>query len=326
MKNLFVCAVIIFISLKSPSIFGQIPNVPIWESWIKRQESDVLRKREHVHLLEFLKQDTWSFLLQASFLLNNDAIDNEIGITSAMRNKIMNTVYDDVVVRDIMSKMKKLEDPTDPYFELMSESEKNEYLELMKQNNDRWFEVINEAIGRYLAPEQIKRTQEIQIMFMASSWPIHNPEMFKALGISEKQELELEDIRQKLESDFEDYRYSYVETLKSFEDMTLDKIKKMKFENDAEFLRFEDAFGKEFAKSLEFQQLLQKGRVITAKLHSEVSGILTDEQLKKMNALIDNPPDKIKECIKIVDDKLCPCPSPVLPTKNSEPNIQIGQN
>ena len=295
---------VFFVILSSQIVFGQNKTENAWESWIKVQKSDVLAAKDRIIMVQQLKQNhSWPALWCVSTLLDSDNIFDELGLwTGISVSQILKVPYEDSIIKGLSSQIDSMTNPNDPFFEKMTEEDKTTYLDLFERKVIRWHKVENDAADQCLTSIQKKKSQEIQIMLMSSS-PFVNSDMFNALDLSEKQKSEMEKIYKRLEPDFDNIINDIVETDASCKAKIVDSIEKMEFKKNSEFYAMLKSLEDENIKNDDFQKAFQKRRLLVTKFKIEMCDVLTDVQIQKMDELISNPPAKIKDCIKMLNQR-----------------------
>ena len=144
-----------------------------------------------------------------------------------------------------------------------------------------------DAMDAVLTPEQRQRINESQLANM-DVMPLFSSSIFEALGLTDAQREQLEQIKKALEPEFE-------KTLENWVNGHLILEKKMNEARkegvvDADVIR-----KKLMAEDLELKKMLEEiqaqGRAFAVRFRIEMFDVLTDEQWLRLQNLIDNPPE-----------------------------------
>ncbi|MDR3108970.1 MAG: hypothetical protein LBU65_04680, partial [Planctomycetaceae bacterium] len=277
----------------------------VWDAWVKNCKSRVMREKWMFSEREkclFVWQNESIFTVIYCYRLSDDDEDdlfNELKIDGTTLLNLINSPFENIAFENIKSKLDSMYNFDDPYYSKMSNEEQDEYLELRKKIVICGLKSFRNGDNRYLTTEQKKRSQEIQIMFMNYYPTFITPHMFNALGLSREQKTELNRICRELEPDYKKYIDEFLESEQSWKDKLANKVVGYKFKNNKEFFEMQKTFEKEWLEG-EMQKLLQKRRVIVDKLKSGMLKVLTDKQKRRMNELINNPPESVRKNIEVL--------------------------
>jgi len=164
-------------------------------------------------------------------------------------------------------------------------------------------EIISDAIDNTLTPEQQQKMQEAQLVAMGEM-PIISPYIFEVLGLTDTQRQQMEEIKRELEPEFE----RHIEEFARGQMIVLNKLfdefeKQGSFNNTGnlgqEIIRTMQentvaATRKLMAEDPEFrritEELQSKGTAFSTQFQVKMFDVLTDEQWRRLQELIDNPP------------------------------------
>ncbi|MDR2171368.1 MAG: hypothetical protein LBP59_14595 [Planctomycetaceae bacterium] len=310
MKVLIYCFYVsIFIFSISYYSLGQHKVDNAWEIWEKEYKSYVTREQ----LIYTRKEISLSFWRNGSVyetiasyyqsLTDSEELIDELKIDPSIRYKIVKAPFDDSEHKKMTSELDAMKNPEDRFFLKMPQNEQNEYLKLWKKRFSYYKLASARDENKYLTDAQKKTGQEIQIMFMRHYPLFITPRMFNALDLNAEQKLKLNQICQKLEPEYKEYIDKLVESEFSWQFKLANKISETKIQSNEEFFNLHKKHKKEYFASDEWQELLRQKNLFIAKLEKEVSQILTDKQLQRMNELINNPFDSVKKCIKVLNNE-----------------------
>jgi hypothetical protein len=234
-------------------------------------------------------------------LTDSDELSNELKIDPTIEHKIWKAYFDDLDFQRMTSELDSMRNSDDRYFLKMSKKKQNEYLELWKKRGSYYQLQIIE--NRLLTGEQKKKGQEIQIMLMRYYPFFITPRMFNALDLSPEQQLKLNQICQKLKPEYEEYIDKFIEVSLSWQIDLANKIEESKFQCNSDFFNVQKVYKRNFLIGNEWQKLLRQKDQLIKKLEDDVSQILIDKQVQKLNELINNPHDSVKKCIKVLNER-----------------------
>lgn len=190
--------------------------------------------------------------------------------------------------------------PDDPFFEKASEEQKQNYVDaqhnmLMLSVND-----LEQQIDAVLTPEQMLKADKLE-MQLAPEFGIPYPSMFEVLDLSDEQKKDMKKIADEMEPEYEKLlkesaalRY---ERIHQYRRTTAEQHKEKPFTSLQEFRKATNEAAKTI-KPLNREktaQLQEKGIQFTTRLKSRLMNVLTDEQLDKMQKIMDETPNWAKE-------------------------------
>jgi len=191
-----------------------------------------------------------------------------------------------------------------PFGENATEEMQNRFAELQLQMSARVRAVMMEgmvkAVNENLTPEQLKKVQEAQISTM-SEIPIISPNIFEALGLSDAQRKQLDEIKKEMEPEFDKHVDKLVdaqmkmvekmqETFAKANEITDPEERQKFFQNLQENVRKDNP---DLQRAM--NEVMESGKVFSDALKSRMFDVLTDAQWKRMVDLVDNPPEYMKK-------------------------------
>lgn len=282
-----------------------------WNVILHEMESKVLTEKLRLELFELGRQKGLGFYRQLP--CNQQAIDEELGlecnenpvhpeIHNPVAQKIWQAQFHDEKILDLYTQTTAMEDARDPFWMKRSAPDCEKYLQLWRQIYERRSEVLALAAEKYLTSEQKKRSGEIQMMFLASDYPVFEVEPFQSLGLSGEQMEKLKTFRKEMEPEVEAYLEESSRLLLLQYQLEFRDIKKANVKTQEEYCAMTDLKHYQARHNqIDYRALREKGREINRKMRQGVSEVLTDAQRQAMDALIANPPDSIKKCIREID-------------------------
>ena len=197
----------------------------------------------------------------------------------------------------------------DPYFYNASEEQKQAYLAAATAHYALYDQVINEEIQDILTPEQMEKVQLLKMQLLPEMG-LPSVAMFEPLGLSDEQKKEMEAIRQEMLSEFDQLVDEAMSNRREYFKGMLENVTEM---NKAAPLTSMDDLGKAMRQGGEkmfkkmqtdkdWQQRLQenakKGQNFATRFRDRLMNVLTDEQLDKMQKIMDDSPEFVKRILQ----------------------------
>ena len=291
-------------------LFGLTVSAVAQEDEETRKASNAITLRAAKTELKGSRRSAWNgnysdFVL--SFLEIDDAREG-IGVSKEQVQKIQDikhgpyerlyeTIQNDPNYKSIQEEMLKLARTGGPYMKDASEETQKKYFDLMAKSKGIVEEKKGNLINEILTPEQMKKIKEFQISLMPR-FPIVSPNMFEALDLSDAQKKQFDEIKKEMEPEFEKAIDMHTESDSFPIKLSHEIDEKLKDVTDPqERQRLEDDLRKE--AQLKGQQLCDEAveydKGFVNRLKFKMFDVLTDEQMKRMADLIDNPPDYVKK-------------------------------
>ena len=175
-----------------------------------------------------------------------------------------------------------------------SDEQRERYNELQADTTAYYFEENQKDLERILTPQQLKSVHEIEIA-MLSEIGIVNPGMFDALDLTDEQRANMKGVKEEMEKEFNTLVEDTVKMQNNFKDVYYDVLKN-------ESLETYSAFDKAYAEAAKNPQIrekieklrstnMEKGRKFLDRFKIKMYDYLTDEQLEKMQNLIESTPE-----------------------------------
>ena len=166
-----------------------------------------------------------------------------------------------------------------------------------------FYAVANATLNDILTPQQKQMMLEAQLVAM-DKMPIFSTDIFEALDLSSLQRQEVVRIKEELEPEFERHLEMFVrnrmvldrkldsEHAKGVRDSegnreNTEDIKKRLMEEDQEFRKIQN-------------EIQTHSKVFSTQFRTRMFNILTDEQLLRLQELIDNPPEHARVFVKML--------------------------
>lgn len=253
--------------------------------------------------------------MMAIQLVDEPEIREAWGISEEQHQKIKGVAADQSLFMKhpefpkIVAEMQKFMDPTDPMMEKADEERMKGFLGAQEKLMTLAMDVIPAEIDKTLTDEQKVKMKEFQLSIMSES-PMVTPNTFEALGLSEEQKKQLEGIKKKMEPDFEKVMGEVMEAqfrnMDKIYDM-LDKeggeIKDVKTFQEKLVAAAKKLNETDEAVKKENEELKKKARAFTTRLRFEMYDVLTDEQMAKLEQLVDHPPEYVAKFLKKIKER-----------------------
>jgi len=161
-------------------------------------------------------------------------------------------------------------------------------LDLDKINN-----VIIENMGNVLTTKQVQKIQETLLAAMGE-FPFVSPYMFDALNLTDAQRQEMERIKKELEPEFEKHLDVYARNVAILEGKLEAEMVKNVRDSEGNPESREDATKRLLAENREFRRISDETQsqstAFSTQFRTRMFDVLTDEQWRRLQDLIDNPP------------------------------------
>jgi len=190
--------------------------------------------------------------------------------------------------------------PDDPLFERATEEEKIAYQEAHMAFTNLWMADLHTKIQETLSPEQMLQVRKLEMQLM-SELGIPFPSMFEPLDLTEEQKKEMKEIADGLKAEFDSLTREAA-ALHAEQRMTaLRLLEGMSFDSMEEFNKARSDAIRRYVPSEEMRRrtadLQERGKKLVATLQDRLMDVLTDEQLDKMQKILDETPEFAKRIL-----------------------------
>jgi len=203
----------------------------------------------------------------------------------------------------------------DPYGENTPPETMRIYQEQLRNMTAYYYTATQKDVEKLLTPEQMQAVREYELAMMGEI-PILNPSMFECLDLTEEQKTQMEAIKQTMEPEFNQIVEELVEMEDALQEWKFDLFEKVgiKFDGNGQPV---DEYGNslmndreaaerkgkemesELLKNIEMQarmkQINERASGFMRGFKFEMFDVLTDEQMEKLQRIIDNPPEFVKK-------------------------------
>jgi len=190
--------------------------------------------------------------------------------------------------------------PDDPFFEHATEEQKDAYRDAYIAQLNLYMTDTQTKIQEVLSPEQMLQVRELEMQLMPVLG-IPFPSMFDPLDLTEEQKKEMQEIADELKIEF-DRLTAEAATLKAERvSSAFELLKGKSFSSLEELYEARNNAPSQFVPSEEMRRrnadLHERGRRLLATLQARLMDVLTDEQLIKMQEILDATPEFAKRMI-----------------------------
>ena len=188
----------------------------------------------------------------------------------------------------------------DPNFENATEEQRKAYVEAGSVHIDMWLHDVQREIEENLTPEQMQKVRALELLLLPELG-LPNPAMFEPLGLSDEQKEQMAAIKKEMGAEFEKLLDEFMavrrEHFKQMGEFLDEEYKDKKPVSHQEI--FEAMLKTKQSDALVemFKNNAERGQKFATLLKVRLMNVLTDEQLDRMQKLIDDAPDFIKEIL-----------------------------
>ncbi|MDR2117235.1 MAG: hypothetical protein LBP87_12725 [Planctomycetaceae bacterium] len=247
-------------------------------------------------------------------IIVNTGGDEALKLTEEQHNRLTFLYKENELARDLMLKKIEAKDPeflllyaaaemtklpNDPDFKHATEEQQKKFIAAHEAFFDLPCKYMDEEIEATFTQEQWKILQEAKIQLMPEMG-LPMPSMFEILGLSDEQRKQMETVKENMNAEFEALLDEFMKLRREQFQETADLLTKSLSENvsglsDEEFRnKMWDATEKA-GKNEKFQKKVEEkiklAQKFTSTLKMRLMNVLTDEQLDKMQEIINNKPD-----------------------------------
>jgi len=163
----------------------------------------------------------------------------------------------------------------------------NKILELHEGETRLIMTSFSNAVSDNLSMEQKQKYREMQLTLMGEL-PIISPDMFEVLNLTDEQRQEMENIKKELEPEFEKLLEDIANNVLMFSNLLISKQEGLADSKDKT-----DEAMKKIRENPEFkrihEEIRSRGQVFASQFKTKMFDVLTDEQWKRLQGLIDHP-------------------------------------
>jgi hypothetical protein len=203
-----------------------------------------------------------------------------------------------LLVRDTFMALNRR--PDDPLFERATEEEKIAYQEAHMAFTNLWMADLQAKIQETLSPEQMLQVRNLERQLM-SELGIPFPSMFEPLDLTEEQKKEMKEIADELKAEFDSLTREVAELHAEQRMSALKLLEEMSFTSMDEFNKARDDVIRRYVPTEEMRKraadLHERGKKLVATLQNRLMDVLTDEQLDKMQKILDETPEFAKRIL-----------------------------
>jgi hypothetical protein len=170
-------------------------------------------------------------------------------------------------------------------------------------DEDQFSELMSYIFEKAFTPEQRQKKDEMMTAFISDA-PFLSVNMFEALGLTDAQKQQMEDIRKEIESEFEAVLEEFANAQMILLDKVLEEFWKQRRDRGLGEQDQQDIVKRLLTEDPVFRrthnEIQTRTRVFSTQFRTRLYDVLTDEQWARLQELINNPP----EHVKVLLDKL----------------------
>jgi len=192
--------------------------------------------------------------------------------------------------------------PGDPFFERSTEEQKNAFREASATLDGFFYTAMHNEIKAILTPEQMLQIRKLEMQLMPAIG-VPFPAMFDPLDLTDEQKEEMNKIADEMKAEYDSL---IIETLVSESEQLFSKYESLRGQSFASLEEFQKArnAARESANTVpietqrkHFVEHMERGIKFTTLLQTRLMNVLTDEQLLKMQEILDDTPKFAKRMI-----------------------------
>ncbi len=222
--------------------------------------------------------------------------DNELGVEWS-QNKFKTQ---DPEFLAVIQTVENARPKNDPFFENITEEQRQAFIAAHGAISEMWLNDMQRDIEETLSPEQMQKVRALELQLL-SEIGLPSPAMFEPLGLSDEQKKQMAEIKKEMEPEFD-------KLLDESMALRQERFKLMGAFLAEEYKDKNPASNDEIFKTMvkveltdelkqKYRENMERGRKFTTLLKNRLMNVLTDEQLDKMQQLLDNTPDFVKQML-----------------------------
>ena len=190
--------------------------------------------------------------------------------------------------------------PDDPNFEHATEEQKTAFREATMRHLSFLAGGLQDLVEETLTPEQLLQVRKLEMQLMPELG-IPFPSMFDPLDLTDEQKEEMNQIADEMKAEFD--RLTLEEAQLKGERLvaTYGLLEGKSFTSQEEFQKAMQEVHRQFVPSEAMRKkaldLRERGSKFTTLLQSRLMNVLTDEQLDKMQRIMDESPEFVKQVL-----------------------------
>jgi hypothetical protein len=242
----------------------------------------------------------------------------ELGLTEAQKQRLPFLYKENELGREWFDKMRQNPTPEytqamqtlqtisatfmrdDPFLERATDELKDAYREASAATTSLWLAAMQADIEETLTSEQMLQVRKLEMQLMPAMG-IPFPSMFDPLGLTDEQKEEMNEIADEMKAEF-DLLTQEAAMLKAERIVSVYKSLQGKtFSSRDEFDKVSSETHRKFEATETMRQkradLQERGTKFTTLLQNRLMNVLTDEQLDKMQKIMDESPRFVKQVL-----------------------------
>ncbi|MCL2742740.1 MAG: hypothetical protein FWE67_02705 [Planctomycetaceae bacterium] len=299
-RNRIVLIISLLFAVLFPAVIFAQPNAQmfrskVWQDGMRRSSKTVLKsmwdgKGYNLFAVQLLQEkevrDSWG--------VSDDQYQNLQGATA----KSMMSSENAAIMKEIM----ELQKDKDFFTDNGDPKKQERFFELQSKMVSTLMDTAPLEIDKNLSAEQKKKMQEFQLSTMGE-FPIVSTSMFNALDLSEDQTKKMDAIKKELEPQFDKLMDDLIDSQMKLNEKVMAAAEKEGIKNPQDNRKlFEDLIQRVSKEDPEIQKLMQefqsKNQLFITQFKFKVFDILTDEQLARLEKIVSNQPDYVKNWVQ----------------------------
>lgn len=192
----------------------------------------------------------------------------------------------------------------DPDLGNLSPELKKEFLDSYREMISLWHDEMQSDISATLSEDQMNKLRAVELQILPEIG-MPNPEMFAPLGLSEEQQEQMREIKEKMQPIFEAQLNDAMAARKEYLSLMVENLAEaMKNDEDGVMGNLNKAMMEAAEKASADEKLVEKfkqnalrGSKFANKLKERLMNVLTDEQLDAMQKILDQTPESLKKML-----------------------------
>ena len=199
-----------------------------------------------------------------------------------------------------MEAARAAEIPDDRFFERASEEQKNAFREATMMTTRLWLEGMQAEIEETLSPEQMLQVRKLEMQLMPELG-IPYPSMFDPLDLTDEQKKDMNKISDEMRGEFDHLLQESVKIKAERLASVSQSLQGKPFSSHGEFWKSFQEEHRQFVPSEAMRKksmdLHEQGTKLMTLLRTRLMNVLTDEQLDRMQQIMDESPEFVKQVL-----------------------------
>lgn len=283
-------------------------NKPQTPDFVRMMRSDVMRQGQK-RMGKVLLRSMWNSKgpnIMVFGLMNDPEIRKGVGITDEQQKQfqvgMMARMTANTEIAELNKQLQAIQ-KDDRFLEKADEATKQKFFDTQEKLATILSKSLPDDLDQFLSKEQVRKLQEMQLASM-SELPIITPGTFEALDLTDEQRKKMETIKKDLEPGFEKTMDGLMDSQMKAMDMIFAKIEKdgTTFDDPSKIGETIQAVRDSLKDDPAFRALvdgaMDQGRIFVNELKFKMFDVLTDEQLARLEEIMNNPPEYVRQFLE----------------------------